>query len=111
MADALSRRSDGLRLKLLYETIDTSSEVRQLGRPPRRQAKGPEGAVFMGEPRSHLVRNGYSKDRNDIQTNSGSYELRIDCTSGGINFDRFIYWPSETYPDRIQDNRVERIHK
>jgi hypothetical protein len=52
-----------------------------------------------------------SKDRNDIQTNSGSYELRIDCPSGGINFDRFIYWPSETYPDRIQDNLVERIHK
>jgi len=53
----------------------------------------------------------YGKDRNDIQTNPGSYELRIDCTSGGINFDRFIYWPSETYPDRIQDNRVERIRK
>jgi hypothetical protein len=22
-----------------------------------------------------------------------------------------IYWPSETYPDRIQHNRVERIHR
>lgn len=53
----------------------------------------------------------YRKDRNDIQTNPGSYELRIDCTSGAINFDRFIYWPSETYPDRIQDNRVERLYK
>jgi hypothetical protein len=52
----------------------------------------------------------YRKDRNDIQTNPGSYELRIDCTSGGINFDRFIYWPSETYPDRIQNNGVERIY-
>ena len=53
----------------------------------------------------------YRKNRNDIQTNPGSFELRIDCTSGGINFDRFIYWPSETYPDRIQDNGVERIGK
>jgi hypothetical protein len=53
----------------------------------------------------------YLKDTNDIQTKPGSYELRIDCTSGGINFDRFIYWPSETYPDRIQGNRVERIDK
>jgi hypothetical protein len=53
----------------------------------------------------------YRKDRNDFQTNPGSYELRIDCTSGGINFDRFIYWPSETYPDRLQGNGVERIHK
>jgi hypothetical protein len=53
----------------------------------------------------------YSKDRNDIQTNPGSYGLRIEYTSGGINFDRFIYWPSETYPDTIKDNWVERIHK
>jgi hypothetical protein len=53
----------------------------------------------------------YRKDRNDIRTNPGSFELRIDCTSGGINFDRFIYWPSETYPDRIQGNGVERIYK
>jgi len=53
----------------------------------------------------------YHKDRNDIRTNPGSYELRIDCTSGGINFDRFIYWPSETYPDRIQGNGVERFDK
>jgi hypothetical protein len=53
----------------------------------------------------------YCKDRNDIQASPGSFELRIDCTSGGINFDRFIYWPSETYPDRIQGNEVERIRK
>ena len=39
------------------------------------------------------------------------YELRIDCPSGGINFDTFIYWPSETYPDHIGGNRVERIGK
>ena len=53
----------------------------------------------------------YQKDRNDIRTNPGSFELRIECTSGMINFDRFIYWPSETYPDRIQDKWVERIRK
>lgn len=51
----------------------------------------------------------YRKNYNDIEKKPGSYELRINCTSGGINFDRFIYWPSETYPDRIQDNGVERI--
>ena len=53
----------------------------------------------------------YRKDRHDIQPSPGSFELRIDCTSGGINFDRFIYWPSERYPDRIQDNGVEQIRK
>jgi hypothetical protein len=53
----------------------------------------------------------YRKDSNDIQTSPGSFELRIDCTSGVINFDRFIYWPAGTYPDRIQGNGVERIGK
>ncbi len=33
------------------------------------------------------------------------------ATTGQVEFKRFIYWPSETYPDRIQDNGVERIHK
>lgn len=53
----------------------------------------------------------YLKDRNDTECSPGSYELRIDCTNGPINFDRFIYWPSETYPDRIQAKPVERIDK
>jgi len=51
----------------------------------------------------------YRKDYNDIQAKPGEYELWINCTLGLINFDRFIYWPSEDYPDRIQGNRVERI--
>ena len=53
----------------------------------------------------------YFKDRNDNETVPGSFELRIDCTSGGINFDRFIYWPCELYPDQIQGKPVERIQK
>lgn len=32
-----------------------------------------------------------------------------NCPSGGINFDRFIYWPSETYPPIIQGNWTEPI--
>jgi hypothetical protein len=51
----------------------------------------------------------YIEGHNDLESKPGEYELRIDCTSGGINFDRFIYWPSEKYPDRIQGNGVERI--
>lgn len=49
--------------------------------------------------------NGY----NDIEVVSDSYELRINCSSGGINFDRFVYWPSETYPPIIQGNWTEPI--
>ncbi len=51
----------------------------------------------------------YTKDRNDLDAKPDSYELRIDCPSGGLNFDRFIYWPSERYPRRIQGNGVEEI--
>lgn len=51
----------------------------------------------------------YHNGFNDISAVADSYELRINCSSGGINFDRFIYWPSETYPQRIQDNRTEEI--
>lgn len=49
--------------------------------------------------------NGY----NDIAAVPDSYELRINCNSGVINFDRFIYWPSETYPPIIQGNWTEPI--
>lgn len=51
----------------------------------------------------------YLKDHNDLEIKRGEYELRINCPSGGINFDRFIYWPSEKYPNRIQGKPVERI--
>lgn len=51
----------------------------------------------------------YRPGHNDIAAVPDSYELRIDCPSGGINFDRFIYWPSETYPAWIQGNWTERI--
>ena len=51
----------------------------------------------------------YAKDRNDLEAKPGSYELRINCPSGGINFDRFIYWPSQQYPRKIQHKPAERI--
>jgi hypothetical protein len=51
----------------------------------------------------------YCRDRNGIETSPGSYELQINCPTGMLNFDSFIYWPSETYPDRIGGNGVERI--
>ncbi len=51
----------------------------------------------------------YAKDRNDLEIKPNQYELRIDCPSGGINFDRFIYWPGEKYPSRIQGKPVECI--
>lgn len=53
----------------------------------------------------------YAKDRNDNQAVAGSYDLRIWCSTLPVNFDRFLYWPSETYPDRIQDKPVERIRQ
>lgn len=49
----------------------------------------------------------YRPGWNDITPTAGSYELRVDI--GDLGFDRFIYWPSETYPALIQGNGVERI--
>ena len=41
----------------------------------------------------------------------GAEDLVEQVGKGNINFDRFIYWPSEQYPNRIQGNGVERIGK
>jgi hypothetical protein len=37
------------------------------------------------------------------------YELAVDCSSGILNWDRFVYWPARTYPDYMYGGRVERI--
>jgi hypothetical protein len=65
-------------------------------------------------PRTGLIgypeftyRDGY----NDIVAVLDSYELRIECSSGGINFDRLVYCPSETYPPTIQGNGTELIDR
>ena len=38
-----------------------------------------------------------------------TYELAIHCPSGGINFDVFVYWPEQGYPDHMYGGWVERI--
>lgn len=38
-----------------------------------------------------------------------TYELAIHCTSGGINFDVFVYWPEQGYPGWMYGGWVERI--
>lgn len=48
-------------------------------------------------------------EENDWIRGNAEFELGIECTSGGINFDRFFYWPSEQYPDFIYGGSVERI--
>jgi hypothetical protein len=70
----------------------------------------PEYATSI--PRTGLIGNPeftYLNGYNDIVVVPDSYELRINCSSGGINFDRFVYWPSETYPPIIQGNWTEPI--
>jgi hypothetical protein len=39
----------------------------------------------------------------------GRYELSIDCPSGLINWDRFVYWPEGNYPGAMYGGGVERI--
>ncbi|MBI5779206.1 MAG: hypothetical protein HZA49_07095 [Planctomycetes bacterium] len=42
---------------------------------------------------------------------AGGYELWIKTPIGGINWDVFVYWPSENYPSRMKGGSVERISK
>ena len=37
------------------------------------------------------------------------YQLMIPCSSGGINFDVFVFWPEGNYPDFLYGGGVERI--
>lgn len=39
----------------------------------------------------------------------GQYELLVWCGRGIGNFDRFFYWPSETYPEEGLGGWIERI--
>ena len=78
--------------------------------PNSLQGLTPEYATAI--PRTGLIgypEFSYLNGYNDIVVVPDSYELRINCSSGGINFDRFVYWPSETYPPLIQGNWTEPI--
>lgn len=37
------------------------------------------------------------------------YELTVPCPLGQLNWDVFVYWPSEAYPDQMYGGWVERI--
>lgn len=40
-----------------------------------------------------------------------SWELRIECSWGMVNWDTFFYWPSERYPSNIYGGSTELIGK
>ncbi len=42
---------------------------------------------------------------------AGDWLLWVPTSSGGINFDRFVYFPSETYPERGESGAYEPIGK
>lgn len=56
---------------------------------------------LIGYPTYH-----YRRGFNDFDEVDDSYELVVYCPSGILNFDRFIYWPPEQYPERIQSSLV-----
>lgn len=37
------------------------------------------------------------------------YELAVECSTGILNWDRFVYWPSRGYPSSMYGGWVERI--
>jgi hypothetical protein len=40
---------------------------------------------------------------------NAEYELGIECPSGGLNWDRFFFWPDQDYPPFIYGGDIERI--
>jgi hypothetical protein len=51
--------------------------------------------------------NEYYKDI--LEKHNVPYELRVNCPLGFLNWDCFIYWPSESYPDNIDGAFTELI--
>lgn len=47
----------------------------------------------------------YSTDRDG----TGGYELLVETTMGGANWDRLIYWPANDYPKRMYGGSVQRF--
>jgi len=61
---------------------------------------------MLGYPEFYYCRHGDERCRID---GDAAYELGIRCPSGGINFDRFFFWPKQDYPNYIYSGGVERI--
>ena len=49
--------------------------------------------------------------KNILEKYDVPYELRVNCSLGILNWDCFIYWPSESYPDNIYGGPTELINK
>lgn len=99
-----SRVGDGIVGALAQFKRQTGAYPRELSElVPKYRAEIPYTGM-IGYPRFD-----YMPDQHDIEHIPGEYDLRIRCPSGGLNWDRFLYWPGENYPDRIQGKPVERI--
>lgn len=54
----------------------------------------------------------HNKDYKELyKKHKALYELRVNCPSGGLNWDCFFYWPSQDYPNHIYGGVTERIGK
>lgn len=62
----------------------------------------PTGLFGYPDFRYRPIRSNNSAARND-------YELYINCPEGVLDLDRFIYWPSEDYPNQLRGNPLERM--
>lgn len=51
----------------------------------------------------------YQNDRHNNRPFPGEYDLRIPCPMSLLNFDRFIYWPSEEYSALEEREAIKRL--
>lgn len=51
----------------------------------------------------------YSYSTETNQWDGNPWVLYVNCTSGGINFDMFMYFPKQNYPEKGYGGWIERI--
>lgn len=51
----------------------------------------------------------YEYSTGDRAWRGNPWVIEVPCTSGGINFDRFTYFPNQNYPQRGQSGSFEKV--
>lgn len=76
--------------------------------PPNLQALVPQYLPFV--PQTGL--RDYPTFQYQVSANSNApWEVRVECSSGFLNWDVFFYWPTEDYPKQIYGGSTELIGK
>jgi hypothetical protein len=96
------------------------AEVEPLDFDPEAWARPGEHRMRMVEDLSRRHGPWVGRSRSELEALLGSpdgtlpqvgtpWELRVDCSNGFGNWDRFIYWPTREYPEHVYGGGVELL--